>query len=111
MYAGERADGFAVEGARVECAGEVAFGEIEDDHDACGGGSDEEGREGGGWVVVRCEGGGGGGDCSEGEGDEKSADGGRCDAFDPVVENGESVVIRRGITSTMMNEVRVRWKG
>lgn len=56
-----------MERARVEDAGEVAFGEVEDGHEECGCGGDEEGGEGGGGVVVCCKG-----------------DGDRCDPFDPV---------------------------
>lgn len=84
LHAGEGAEGFAVEGARVEGAGEVAFGEVESEHEECGGGGDEQGGEGGGGAVVCCEGGGRGGDRGEGEGNEESANGGRCDAFKTV---------------------------
>lgn len=73
-----------MESTRVESAGEVAFGKVEEQREACRGGGNEEGGEGGGGVVVCFEGGSGGANSSESEGNQESANSGRCDAFYPV---------------------------
>ena len=84
MHTAEGAEGFAVECTRVEGAGEVAFGEVEEERETCGGGGDEDGGESSGGMVVCCEGSGRSGYSSNGENDEEAADGVRCNAFDSV---------------------------